>query len=101
MAQFTDPDLATAEARGRALMNAVPRARAATYDRASGRVTIDLVDGCSYAFPADRVRDLRGGSPAALSRIVVEGLGFNLHWPLLDVDVYIPALICGLFGACD
>ena len=28
----------------------------------------------------------------------VDGLGFNLHWPALDVDLYVPALVAGIFG---
>ena len=33
-----------------------------------------------------------------LGDIQVDGLGFNLHWPALDVDLYVPALIAGIFG---
>jgi hypothetical protein len=28
----------------------------------------------------------------------VDGAGFNLHWPALDVDLYVPALLAGVFG---
>lgn len=36
--------------------------------------------------------------PEALANVQVDGLGFNLHWPALDADLYVPALISGIFG---
>jgi hypothetical protein len=30
--------------------------------------------------------------------VEVDGAGFNLHWPSLDVDLYVPALVSGIFG---
>jgi hypothetical protein len=71
---------------------------AARYDPASGRVTIDLVNGCAYAFPAALAQDLQGASDDELAGVEVDGLGFNLHFPALDADLYIPALVSGIFG---
>ncbi|MDR2856695.1 MAG: DUF2442 domain-containing protein [Novosphingobium sp.] len=34
-----------------------------------------------------------------LARVEVDGTGFNLHWPALDVDLYVPALVSGIFGS--
>lgn len=28
----------------------------------------------------------------------VDGVGLNLHWPALDVDLSVPALVAGIFG---
>jgi hypothetical protein len=33
-----------------------------------------------------------------LAQVEVDGAGFNLHWPTLDVDLYVPALVAGIFG---
>jgi uncharacterized protein DUF2442 len=98
MATVTDAQLKTAEARGRNMLEAAPRALAARYDKATNRVTIDLVNGCSYAFPAQLVRDLQGVSAKDLAGVEVDGAGFNLHWPASDVDLYVPAIVSGLFG---
>jgi hypothetical protein len=64
-------------------------------------MTIDLVNGCSYSFPTDLVQDLDGAGDADLARVEVDGMGFNLHWPTLDVDLYVPALVSGIFGTRD
>lgn len=98
MAVLTDADFVAAEARGREMLEAGPRASAAHYDRATGRVVIELADGCAYAFPARLVQDLQEASPDELADMEVDGLGFNLHWPSLDVDLYVPALVAGVFG---
>jgi hypothetical protein len=44
------------------------------------------------------VQDLHGASPDDLARVEVDGVGFNLRWPALDVDLYVPALVAGIFG---
>ncbi|MRU17106.1 DUF2442 domain-containing protein [Roseovarius sp. A21] len=101
MANLTDAQFEAAEARGRAALEAEPRAIAARYDRKTGRVTVDLANGCAYVFPADLVQDLNGASPDELASVDVDGMGFNLHWPQLDADVYVPALVAGVFGTKD
>lgn len=101
MASVTDAQLKAAETRGRKALETEPRAVAAHYDPATGRVTVDLVNNCAYAFPALLVQDLHGASDDDLARVQVDGAGFNLHWPALDVDLYVPALISGVFGTRD
>lgn len=98
MAVVNDAQLQAAERRGRTILATEPRASAAHYDRAAGRVVIDLTNGCAYAFPAQLVQDLQGAGHDDLANIEVDGLGFNLHWPALDVDLYVPALVSGIFG---
>lgn len=98
MATLTNADFEAAEAHGQGMLDQEPRAVAARYDRASGRVVIELVNGCVYAFPAQLVQDLQGASDDDLAAVFVDGLGFNLHWPALDADLYVPALVAGVFG---
>ena len=98
MANVSDTELRKAEALGGAMLAGEPRASAAHYDPATGRVVIDLVNGCSYAFPAALVQDLQGAGRDELAGVEVDGLGFNLHFPALDADLYVPALVSGVFG---
>lgn len=95
---LTDAQIEAAEAQGRELMEREPRAVEARFDRQSGRVELTLANGCAYAFPAHLVQDLQGAGEEDLARVEVDGLGFNLHWPTLDVDLYVPALVAGIFG---
>lgn len=52
----------------------------------------------STAFPTALVQDLQGASAADLGSVEVDGLRFNLHFPALEVDLQVPALIAGVFG---
>lgn len=101
MAQLTEAEFEAAEARGKAMMETEPRAVSACYDRKTGRVTVELVNGCTYMFPTHLVQDLAEASPDDLEDVVVDGVGFNLHWPRLDADLYVPALVAGVFGTRD
>jgi len=98
VSDVTDEQLEIAEARGQAMLAAEPRATAARFNRATRCVAIELANGCSYMFPAGLVQDLQEASDDELADMRVDGAGFNLHWPALDVDLYVPALVSGLFG---
>ena len=101
MANLTDKDFEAAKARGKRLLGTEPRAVSVRYSRETGRVTIELANGCAYVFPTDLVQDLGDASPDDLATIEIDGVGFNLHWPRLDVDLYVPALVAGVFGTRD
>ena len=90
--------IAEAEARGRVVLENEPRAQSAGYDAASGRVVVELTNGCRFAFPARRVGGLENASDEALGAVEVLGLGLGLHWEPLDVDLSVPGLLAGLFG---
>ena len=98
MANLTDEQLRRAEARGQRALETEPRAVKAQYDVTAGRIVIDLANGCAYAVPSVRVQELRGAALDDLVDVEIDGAGFNLHWPKLDVDLYVPALVSGLFG---
>jgi hypothetical protein len=87
-----------AERRGARSLHNEPRARAARYDRKSGRVHVDLTNGCSFAFPARKAQGLELASDAELAQVEILGLGLGLHWERLDVDLSVPGLLAGLFG---
>jgi hypothetical protein len=114
-----DPDTMTAQAerRGKASLRSEPRARAARYDRRTGRVHVELTNGCSFAFPARNAQGLERASDADLARVEVLGLGLGLHFVVehdlvrkpgstfrdharerLDVDLSVPGLLAGLLG---
>ncbi|HEY1932320.1 MAG TPA: DUF2442 domain-containing protein [Acetobacteraceae bacterium] len=88
----------SAEALGGKILATEPRAVAAHYDSATGRIVLDLINGCTYTFPSRLVHDLQDASAKGLTRVEVDGRVFNLHWPSLDVDLYVPGLVAGIFG---
>ncbi len=95
-----DPDarLVEAERRGQRSLRNEPRARAVRYDRRTGRVHVELMNGCTFAFPARNAQGLARASDAQLAQVEILGLGLGLHWEPLDVDLSVPGLLAGLFG---
>jgi uncharacterized protein DUF2442 len=87
-----------AERRGERSLRTEPRARAARYDRRTGRIRVDLTNGCSFIFPARKAQGLERASDAQLAQVEILGLGLALHWERLDVDLSVPGLLAGLFG---
>ncbi|HEU0013966.1 MAG TPA: DUF2442 domain-containing protein [Longimicrobium sp.] len=98
----TDPEFLAQIERARAAAKAAdesePRAVSASYDASTGRVRIDLVNGCVFEFPAELGQGLRGAEPTDLAQVEVYPDGEGLHWETLDVDLSVPGLMAGVFG---
>jgi hypothetical protein len=92
------PMFAKAERRGLRSLRIESRACAARYDRTTGRVHVDLTNGCTFAFPARDAQGLEDASDAELAHVEILGLGLGLRWERLDVDLSVPGLLAGLFG---
>lgn len=88
MTEITDREITAALSRGAGLAASQPRAAVTRFDPASGRVIIDLTNGCGFAFPARALQ----------AEVEVIGAGFGLHWGTLDADFTLAGLLMGLFG---
>jgi Protein of unknown function (DUF2442) len=94
-----DAMFAEADRRGAEMMNTEPRALSARYDAGSDRIVVELINGCTLIVPVSNLQDFQNiERDERLADIVVEGLGFNINWPGLDIDLYTPALVAGIFG---
>lgn len=93
-----DADFEAAQARSEALRQA-GYAISARYDRRRARVIVELSTGVQLAIPVDRLEGLAGAAADALADIEISPAGLGLHWPQLDADVYLPALLQGMFGS--
>lgn len=80
-------------------LKSTPIATAARYDRRIGRVVIDLSSGLSIAFRPHDAQGLEEAAPQQLRRIEISPSGLGLHFPALDADLYLPALLEGFLGS--
>ena len=96
---ITREQFKAASARGAAAIARGPVARAARYDSRRGLIVITLEGGCEFSFPAALAEGLADAPRSKLAKIKVSPNGLGLHWPLLDADLYVPALIEGAFGS--
>jgi hypothetical protein len=76
-----------------------PIAVAARYDRRSGRVVVGLSTGIDVMFSPQNAQGLEGAKPTQLGTIEISPSGLGLHFPKLDADLYLPALLDGWFGS--
>jgi Protein of unknown function (DUF2442) len=76
-----------------------PIAIAARYDRRSGRVVVALSSGIDVMFGPERAQGLQHATPTQLDTIEISPSGLGLHFPKLDADLYLPALLEGWLGS--
>lgn len=87
-----DMQIAAARATGEASMRA-PRAVAVRYLPSRDRVEIDLASGWSVQVPRSFSARLATASPQDCERVEIVDSGLSLHWPAIDEDWYVPAVI--------
>jgi hypothetical protein len=69
------------------------RAVAARYLPARDRVEIDLASGWSVQVPRSFSARLAQASPQECEQVEIVDSGLGLHWPAIDEDWYVPAVI--------
>lgn len=98
MAELTDAEIDAALARGKIARATEPRAAKARYDRKTGRMVVELTNGCTFAFPPRLAQGLETATDDQLAAVEILGHGYGLHWDALDADISVPGLMAGIFG---
>jgi hypothetical protein len=96
---ISDTTIQQAEQRMQDRLASGPHAVAARYDRRVSRIVVSLSNGLELAFPPHLGEGLANTKPADLAVIEISPTGLGLHWPRLDADLYLPALLEGVFGS--
>jgi len=76
-----------------------PIATAVRYDRRIGRIVIDLSSGLEVAFRPHDAQGLENAKTDDLAEIEISPSGLGIHFPRLDADIYLPALLEGFLGS--
>jgi hypothetical protein len=95
----TDSELDHAIARARRSREE-PLARAVEYKSGLGLdlFEVKLSDGHRRLIPREDLQGLQSGTKEQLALVEIVGGGTGLHWPDLDVDLYVPSLLRGIYG---
>ncbi len=88
-----------ATARGKLAQETEPRAVEAYYDRKSGRMVLELANRTGLMFSPKDAQGLEKATPKDLELVELCMGGRGLHFPTLDVDLLVPALVEGVFGS--
>lgn len=96
---FSDAEFDRAIERGKRLRNE-PLVTEAQFRPGSGLdlFIFKLNDGRRLAVPREDLQGLQAGTKDQFARIEIVGGGTGLHWPDLDVDVYVAGLLRGIYG---
>jgi hypothetical protein len=80
-------------------LQATPRAIAAHYDRENDRIVIQLSSKVNISFSPRDAEGLEDAKPSELEGIEITPSGFGIHFPKLDADLYLPALLEGFLSS--
>ncbi|MFO1292864.1 MAG: DUF2442 domain-containing protein [Rubrivivax sp.] len=94
-----DDEFTEADARAARRLAKTPTAVSARYDRRIGRVVIELSSGLGVSFDPHDAQGLQQARPQDLRAIEISPSGLGLHFPALDADLYLPALLEGFLGS--
>ncbi len=95
----TREEFEEANERAKELGSRVPKAVSAKYDRHIRRIVIQLSSNLGIFFSPRDAEGLEHATPAQLDEIEISPSGYGIHFPKLDADLYLPALLEGVFGS--
>ena len=75
-----------------------PRVIRVQYEAKQDLVSLSFADGLKVLIPRKQLQGLERANQSQVSKIEIVGNGTGLHWPLLDIDHYVPGLIEHRFG---
>jgi|ERR1035437_2391403 hypothetical protein len=94
-----DEQIERANRRAQEIAASHPRAVRARYDSRMGQIVVHLSSRLDVAFSPLDAEGLEGATPAQLEPIEISPSGFGIHFPKLDADLYLPALLEGFLGS--
>jgi hypothetical protein len=59
---------------------------------------LHMSDGHRCVLPREDLQGLQGATREQIAKVEILGRGTGLHWPELDADLYVPALLKGIYG---
>lgn len=96
---ITDDEFKAANERGAKVRRDNPVAVSARYDRRVGRIIVELSSGVGVMFSPHDAQGLEAAAVTDLKIIAITPSGLGLHFPKLDADLYLPAVLEGLLGS--
>jgi hypothetical protein len=95
---ITKTQLKAARTQVRELKARVPRAIDVSYIAKDRRLGILLESQVLVCVPIDHVQAIENATASQLRDGQISPSGYGLHFPGIDADIYLPALLEGIFG---
>jgi hypothetical protein len=97
--EISEEIFAAANRHGGAAKTAFPAAVAVRYDRRTARLVISLSSGIDISFSPNQAQGLEVAQPGDFADAQISPSGLGVHFPKLDADIFIPALLEGFLGS--
>jgi hypothetical protein len=86
-------EIRAADRRAKLAVAGYPKAVSAAFDQKSGHIAVLFNNGHGLLIDPKRTVGLRSATSRDLQTITITGPGLGLHFPKIDVDLYVPSLI--------
>lgn len=96
---LTDEEIRRADADMHERLRSGSSAASARFDIERSEIVVELRNGGEFRFSTQAAEGLSGAQAEALQDIEISPTGLGLHWPQLDADLYLPALMDGVTGS--
>lgn len=61
-------------------------------------LVLSLSNGHRHVIPVEDVEGLQSATREQIGEVEILGRGTGLHWPAVDLDLYVPELLRGVYG---
>ena len=61
-------------------------------------LVLRLSDGRRQLIARENIEGPQGAKPRQIAKVEIRGSGTGLHWPELDLDLYVPSLLRNIYG---
>lgn len=96
---LSDAAVEDANLRGEARKASFPTVVSVRYDRCISRIVISLSSGLDIAFAPRDAQGFEHAQPSDLVDAEISPSGLGVHFPKIDTDIYVPALLEGFLGS--
>lgn len=93
-----DKQFDEATERGQETINNAQKAESVSYNRRTGRLTIELQSGAAAVIPRNKMQIFAGATVEQIQDVEIAADGLYLRWNSLDEDMFVPNLLRGIFG---
>lgn len=94
-----DDEFEAANQRALDRLGKTPVAKSVRYDHRIHRVVISLSSGLDVSFRPGDAQGLEHAKPGDFREVEISPSGLGIHFPSLDADLYLPALLEGFLGS--
>lgn len=95
---ISDNQIRNARRRAHEQEQHVPKAVGARFDAKQRLLVIELSSRALFCIRDEDLQGLAGASAKDLQQVDVVGDGYGIHFPAIDQDFYLPALLEGFLG---